>query len=345
MMVLAAYLTRGLQLLLGSSKRAETARAEELGEEMDEIPMVESTPQDTEPPSASISTAPSSLALNDLALPSKSQLPQLRPQDDRDTSSSQDREAAVVESGPIYSQQPLPAPRAQRWSAIISARLDWIMYGAIFIFVGFPVYYGTGYAMPLQLSLGILAYFAAMEIPPNWRQYLHPVLVSSLLTVLGIWVLATIRGDSLHTALTEYRTGTSYLQLWERSSRGILPGAGDVFGTILDASIVSLALPMYQYRRELKEHFAAIVIPNVLISVGSLFSYPYICFAIGIGASRSLAFAARSLTLALAVPAAQNLGGDVNTVAALAITSGILGVLVGQRMFAWLKIPDGESRC
>lgn len=99
---------------------------------------------------------------------------------------------------------------------------------------------------------------------------------------------------------------------------------------------------MYQYRRELKQNFVAIVLPNILMSIGCLFSYPKICFAIGISAERSLAFASRSLTLALALPATENLGGDLNTVAAVAIMSGIVGVLVGQRMLAWMKIPEGE---
>lgn len=108
---------------------------------------------------------------------------------------------------------------------------------------------------------------------------------------------------------------------------------------------MSFALPVYQYRRELRQHLAAILVPNIAISIGSLFAYPTICYAIGISAPRSLAFAARSLTLALAVPATANLGGDVNTVAALAIMSGIVGVLVGQRMLAWLKIPEGEFTC
>ena len=99
---------------------------------------------------------------------------------------------------------------------------------------------------------------------------------------------------------------------------------------------------MYNYRLELKRHFFAIVIPNVVISIASLFGYPALCYAIGISEKRSLAFAARSLTLALATPAVSNLGGDLNTVAAVAIMSGILGVLIGPRMLAWLRIPEGE---
>jgi putative effector of murein hydrolase len=342
MMVMTAYLTRGLQMAVGSSKRAATARAEELGDETDEIPIARASVSASEPPSAPISESPSSVALSDLSAPPRSQLALSRPHPLRSgQGSSDERIIQALEGRPTYNQAPPPPHRAQRWSAFFVNRLDWMTYAIIYITIGLPIYYAVGYAMPAQLCLGIMAYFAAMEIPPAWIQYLHPVLVSSLMTVLGTWAMASIKGDDLHTTLKEYQTGVKYLQLWERSSRGILPGAGDVFGTILDASIVALALPMYQYRRELREHFIAIIVPNVLISIASLFTYPALCFAIGISANRSLAFAARSLTLALATPATRNLGGDVNTVAAVAIMSGILGVLIGQRMLALMRIPEG----
>jgi len=58
----------------------------------------------------------------------------------------------------------------------------------------------------------------------------------------------------------------------------------------------------------------AIVLPNVALSIGSLFGYPALCYAIGVSSTRSIAFSARSLTLALATPAVKNLGGDLNTV-------------------------------
>jgi putative effector of murein hydrolase len=78
------------------------------------------------------------------------------------------------------------------------------------------------------------------------------------------------------------------------------------------------------------------------VAIGSLFGYPPICHAIGISAKRALAFPVRSLTLALATPAAKNLAGDANTASALAIMSGILGALVGSQLLDRLRIPDGE---
>jgi len=232
--------------------------------------------------------------------------------------------------------------RPQRWAAFINLNFDSITYGLLFLLVGVPIYYSTGYAMPAQLCLSILAYFAALALPLRWRQFLHPVLVSSAISVLGLWVLGLVRGDSLDDVLDKYKTGTGYLQLWEGEKHLPLPGAGDIFGSVLDASIVALALPMFQYRKELRRHFLAIIIPNVVLSISSLFGYPALCYAIGISSRRSLSFAARSLTLALAIPSVTNLGGDLNTVAAVAIMSGILGVLIGKRMLEWLKIPEDD---
>jgi putative effector of murein hydrolase len=355
MVAVTAWLARGIQLLLGTSKRAMTERAEEMGHEDDSIPLAENRqsrlqseatlPSGTSTPGLNSGTSTPSTLIEDLvdqlAAPQRTQDPSLI----RGTGGPPETESTVrspTTPNPP-SQTPLPLSRPQRWAAFINRNLYRLTWTAIFLFVGLPIYYTTGYAMPAQLTFNVLAYFAALSLPLKWRQFLHPVLVSSLITVLGIWIFGLVRGEDLDDVLHSYKTGTNYLDLWQGNGNLPMPGAGDVFGSVLDAAIVALALPMFSYRQELRRHFFAIVIPNVAISVGSLFGYPVICYAIGISSTRSLAFAGRSLTLALATPATKNLGGDINTNAALAIMSGIMGVLVGQRVLAWLKIPEGES--
>jgi putative effector of murein hydrolase len=367
MMASAAYLTRGLQLLIGSSKRSYAERADELSPNDEDIPLA-AAPEDRSRDTSL--SSPSSDFINLDASSAPQSPPQLRLQQHHyDNTSTQQSllplTAAPEPNGttttttttqPIRRQQqqqsPPPPCRSDIWAAIAKANIDLCTYAVLFLFVGLPIYYTTGYAMPAQLTANILCYFAALAIPARWRQYLHPVLVSSLLTVLLIWPLAAIKGDSLPQTLHEYKTGANYLRLWAHAtgqdsssssnSAETLPGAGDVLSTVLDASIVSLALPMFQYRRELRDHFTSIIVPNVVISLASLLSYPPLCVKIGISAERSLAFSSRSLTLALATPATKNLGGDLHTVAALAIVSGIMGVLVGQRILVWLRIPEGE---
>jgi putative effector of murein hydrolase len=344
MMISTAYMTRGLLTLTGSSKRSQTERAEELdiGNEAEEIPMADTPRSDRNLSTIQISADSSVIALNPVSRPPASQDPShIRPQDAFQRFDDTIHEMAS--QNPQPTQTPLAPTRAVRWTAFLTTHREWFIYLTLFLLVGLPIYFTTSYVMPLHLTLTVLCYFSALLLPASWRTYLHPVLVSAALTVLTIWIFAASRRQTLASALGSYRVGVKYLQLWSRDrTSSLLPGAGDILGSILDASIVSLALPMYQYRRELRQHFVAIVIPNVVVSIASLFAYPVICAAIGIGAGRSLAFAARSLTLALATPAMENLGGDTNTVAALAIMSGIVGALVGTSMLGWMRIPEGE---
>ncbi|KAH7348725.1 LrgB-like family-domain-containing protein [Rhexocercosporidium sp. MPI-PUGE-AT-0058] len=344
-MAATAYLVRGLQILLGSSKRAITARAEEMGNESDGIPLTDIT-RGRNNSGATIPTSGTSTprftdeSTNDLIAPQRAQDPSLirgtggPPEDDTTP-------PAIIRQNP-HLQTPLPLTRPQRWAAFINSNIDRFTYLILFLFVGLPIYYGTGYAMAAQLTLTILAYFTALALPANWKRVFHPVLVSAAISVLGVYILGAIRGDSLSQSLHAFKTGTRYLDLWHGKKNLAAPGAGDILVSVLDAGIVALALPMFAYRQELKRHFFAIVIPNVSVSIGSLFGYPAVCYAIGISGERSLAFAARSLTLALATPAVQNLGGDVNTIAALAIMSGILGALVGSQMLDWMRIPEDD---
>ncbi|KAH6654739.1 LrgB-like family-domain-containing protein [Truncatella angustata] len=339
MMVVTAYLTRAIQLASGTSKRTLTERAEELGPQGDEIPMT-TTPVNGEQRDA-LALSPATSSLN-LTIPSPAAASQttsqIRLHDPEPVTPPEAN--GNGERSELPPQAPPPPSRAQNWALVIVRHLDVLTYSFLFMFVGIPAYYAAGYGMPTHLSIGVLTYFGAIALPAAWRRYLHPVLVSSFATVLIIWVLGLAISRDLTTTLTEYRTGVKYLQLWNGSHE--LPGAGDILSSVLDASIVALALPMYQYRRELRQHFFAIVTPNILVSIASLFAYPYICYTIGITAERSLAFAARSLTLALATPAVVNLGGDTYTVAAIAIASGIVGVLAGQQILGWLKIPEDD---
>jgi putative effector of murein hydrolase len=239
-----------------------------------------------------------------------------------------------------HSQELGPFSRSERWAALLDKNLDRITYLILFLLVGLPVYYATGYAAPAQLTFSVLAYFIAISIPEGWKRVLHPVLVSSAIIILGLWVLGLPLSSNLHSTLSHYKTNAKYLQIWSGSKK--LPGAGDIFASILDASIVALALPMFHYRKELYKHFIFILIPNVAISAASLFGYPAVCYAIGISSSRSISFAVRSLTLALATPAATSLGGDLNTAASLAIASGIFGVLIGEYLFRLLRISQED---
>ncbi|KAF8852727.1 hypothetical protein BDZ45DRAFT_807227 [Acephala macrosclerotiorum] len=194
------------------------------------------------------------------------------------------------------------------WADIILKNVDISIYLFFFISIGIPTYYTTTYTMPIFLTLNILLNHLSTSIPPNLKRVTHPVLLTSLLTILLIWILALTKHQILREGLTLYKANTTYLSYFRGTPSLPLPGAGDILSSLLDASIVSLAMPMYQYRHDLYQHFIAIFVPVSALAVVSLFGYPPLCYRLGVSKSISLAMAPRSVALALAQLSAVNLG-------------------------------------
>ena len=348
MFATTAYLTRGLQLLLGSSKRAVTERAEEMGAEDDDIPLTQLTRNPPSPEASSTNLEgtdhSSGEPIENIAFPSRTQ----DPSEVRTTNGPPQSEALSTSTSPqpIPRQEPRPPTRPQTWASFINVHLDTLTYALLFLLLGLPIYYSTSYTMPAHLTLSILTYFLALSLPASYKRLIHPVLLSSSLTILLIWLLALSTRSTLPAALKTYSTKTRYIQLFDADDDddGLpAPGAGDVLSSVLDVSIVALALPMFHYRAELTRHFPAIVLPTLLTATASLFAYPPLCHrALGISPPRALSFASRSLTLALATPATHNLGGDPQLVAVLCIMSGVLGVLLGPTLLTWLRVPEDD---
>jgi hypothetical protein len=263
-----AYLVRGLQKIFRRSKRGITERAEEMGNEDDEIPLTErnhlppQSPLNTESVSTLAADESDRIEREEVTAPAPTQDPGVV----RVTSGHPLRTmSSHGERPPPPIQDPVPLTRSQKWATFLNANLDIITYAIVFIFIGIPIYYATGYAMPAQLTLNILAYFAALALPAKYKRFLHPVLVASFITVFSIWILALIRQQSLHDGLKAYSTKTRYINLWDGQKGLRDPGAGDIFSSILDVSIVALALPMFNYRHELKRHVRSSDISDILL--------------------------------------------------------------------------------
>ncbi|KAK9353029.1 LrgB-like family-domain-containing protein [Lipomyces doorenjongii] len=236
-----------------------------------------------------------------------------------------------------------PSQRAELFAAKITQYLDTLLYTTVFFCVGLPVYFATGYTLIAHSTFTILMLFLGLRLPAKVRRFIHPIFTCSGFTILGIYVMSVAYHRNLDWGLYAYNTGRTYLNLFGVDEyKNVLPGAGDLLKTMLDVSIVALALPMYRYRGDLKKHFIIIIIPNVIIGLVTFFAYPPLCYAIGISAQRSISFIGRSVTLALALPVVQSLGGSQSLVAVTAILSGIIGVLIGSYILAGLKIREDD---
>ena len=233
-----------------------TERAEELGARIDDIPLTEPHDEDNGPDNArsrNASNVPLLEAEDVIQEPEHTQDPSTISGTGGPPSHEQ---ADALSLAPVSTrlttrQSGLPLTRAQNWATMINTRLDIFTCLSLLFLIGLPIYFTTGYALPAQLPVNILAYFLALELPPIWRRYLHPALVASVITIVGVYILTACHGDDFTTGLEQYRTRTNYLKLFAGHDTP-KPGAGDVLSSVLDVSIVALAMPMYQYRAELK---------------------------------------------------------------------------------------------
>ncbi|ODV88549.1 hypothetical protein CANCADRAFT_3190 [Tortispora caseinolytica NRRL Y-17796] len=240
---------------------------------------------------------------------------------------------------------PSPAQELAKYLLLYQDAIIW----SLFFLVGLIVYAFTGHSLFIDGPINVLAYMAAKQLKSPWNKVLHPILTASALTVFGIFLvsLAASGGNAAEflPAIRSYRTGRTYNTLVGPQSvplAGIWPGAGDVLASLLSVSIVSLALPMFNYRAGMRGNTTLLLICTTISAVACFFLYPLISFKVGISSTRALAMAARSATLALALPMLTSLGASEVTGSAVAILSGILGVLIGDKLFKWLRIRDDD---
>lgn len=225
----------------------------------------------------------------------------------------------------------------------ITKYFDWAVYGLIFI-AGVPVYFAANYNLLLHLSISVLLFKLALLIPARWKKIFHPILVSFPFMLLLIYIFAVIKRDGFLDTIRLYKTGRTYLYLFNRarSPTAHWPGAGDFLSACMDISIVSLALPMFNYRQDLRKHYLVFIPPIIACTCLSFFAYPPICHAVSIAPLRSLGFVGRSVTLALGTPLVKSLSGSVPLMAVSTILSGILGVLCGDYMLKWLRVKEDD---
>lgn len=197
---------------------------------------------------------------------------------------------------------------------------------------------------------------------------LNAVLWSSLGTIVYLVAKAAARHDTIDNVLARFSTGATLTDLivGTGSSPTTTLGAGDLASAILDAGIVSWGLKLFDCRAQLLSRAGLTnLVVGAVIAMGNILCGPLLMHSMGLTPpAKQLAFAARSVTLALAGPAMTNLGGDVGLNAAMVVFNGIVFQLaMGLGVCGWAPrllaanrkkqerhapredAPDSEFRC
>jgi putative effector of murein hydrolase len=228
----------------------------------------------------------------------------------------------------------------ERLSAWISDLITPAIYFTLFL-IGLPLFFVLDIGLLLFLGVNILTFIAAITIVPSpVRRFLHPILTCSITTVLIIWAFAAMKGIGLQDCLNRYYSiDVRYHQLWSPAGyQGGIPGAGDVLISTLDAGIVALAIPMYRYRRELKENIVRMMIVLTACASLSLFFWNWIAALMGMDEVRSLAFTARFMSTPLAIELAENVGADESITVILVVITGILAAILKDYFFRMMRV-------
>lgn len=225
----------------------------------------------------------------------------------------------------------------------MAAWFDPMVYFIVFL-IGIPLFFTPGgekRSLPLFLGTVVLSWiFSRRVIPRPWQKILHPILVTSGITIFLIFIFGIIKGLPLASALDDYATGSTHIVLFRKSRGydGSPPGSGDVLSTILVAGIVCLAFPLFKYRTDLFSNFFRILIvllPNCIVS---LLLWCYLARVMGIDGDRGITFAARFMSTPFGIEFINATGGDETLVVVFICVTGILAVLVRDYLFKLLRV-------
>jgi uncharacterized membrane protein YjgN (DUF898 family) len=193
-MVITAWSVRGLTLLFGFSKTNVVNRLDDVAQD-DTIPTNELAPiADTGGESRSSEVTFDTNSVGESLHPPlpTADTPRIRgPGIDLPTSGL----GASTDILDDFHHIPPPTV-AQKTATFITAYIDVLTWSVLWV-IGFAIYMVTEYSMPAQLPLNILSYFMAMRIPPSVRRFIHPIFPCAALTILGTFILAVMKRESL----------------------------------------------------------------------------------------------------------------------------------------------------
>jgi putative effector of murein hydrolase len=183
---------------------------------------------------------------------------------------------------------------------------------------------------------------------------LNPVLLTTLMMTAYTRARSSATSIPLHDVLDAFSSGTSLSELWSnmvnpktyplKPQHAAYFGAGDAALAVLEVGIVVWGFKLHECRLQLASRAGlSVVLVSGAAAALNVFVSTLLGKGFGLAAPASLAFAARSTTLALARPAVSALGGNEVVNAALVVSNGILGQLLYPFVLARLGLDQCQA--
>ena len=175
-----------------------------------------------------------------------------------------------------------------------------------------------------MLSATVMGHLAGNAAPPSFKRVVHPILSTALAGLGGAFALGYATNRPWDVALRGYLT---------KGAGGAALGAGDLLMSFLGCVILSFGFRIYEQRAIMKRHFGEIMSSCLASAAFGLFVTAGLGKAIGLSPSLVLALVPRSITVALALPIAGQLGvADTSITATAVVLTGLLGANFAQTL-------------
>ena len=169
------------------------------------------------------------------------------------------------------------------------------------------------------VTLSLLAYGLGVLLKKKFKLgILNPLLISIVVSILVI-VVGKVDYDT-------YNEGAKYLS-W-----------------LLTPATVCLAIPLYEQWRLLKENHKAVMIGLLAGTITSLTTVLVLAIICGLSHQEYVTLLPKSITTAIGMGVAEELGGYVTITVAVIIITGILGNMFGEIICKIFKITEPISK-
>lgn len=172
----------------------------------------------------------------------------------------------------------------------------------------------------LGLTITLVAYSLAyrLYIYSDSNPLLNPVLTS--VSALIILLLLT------NTSYETYFEGSQFVHF------------------LLGPATVALAIPLYQQCSKLKQLFLPIAIAVISGVIIGAFSSIAIAWSLGASLQTQLSLAPKSVTAPVAMGISEQIGGLPSLTAVLVVITGIIGAVIGTKLFKLMHIKDDSVK-
>lgn len=172
----------------------------------------------------------------------------------------------------------------------------------------------------LGLTITLVAYSLAYRLYnyANSNPLLNPVLTS----VIALIVLLLLTNTSYET----YFAGGKFVHF------------------LLGPATVALAIPLYQQCSKLRQLFLPVAITVISGVIIGAFSSIGIARFLGASLQTQLSLAPKSVTAPVAMGISEQIGGLPSLTAVLVVVTGIIGAVIGTKLFELMRIKDDSVK-